>query len=246
MHLDIAIIIIISIFLILGFKNGFVYNLFFAFGWLISIIVAFFTRDYVQGFLKDKTPIYDWYHGIVYKVCLKLAPEYAGDAGAGAEVTSQSGIAGGALGAAGDALGAAGAAIGTAVQSAGEKIVQATADHVASVSFGVFCFIGTALLVKLLMFLITLALSRRYRGGFVGALDAVGGALLGIAQGFIVVFVILLVILPVSLVISQGAFDAISQSLNTSFFAKTLFLANPLVVVIDGFAPGIFNPADWL
>jgi uncharacterized membrane protein required for colicin V production len=248
MPIDIAIIIIMSIFLILGFKIGFVYNLFFAFGWLISVIVAFFTRGYVQGFLQDKTPVYDWYHGLVYKICLKLAPGYEG--AADADITSRAGITEGSSEAGGnalsDVLGAAGHAMGSAVQAVGEGIAKATADSIASTSFGVFCFIGTVLLVKLLLFLITLALSSRYRGGFVGALDSIGGALLGIVQGFIVVFVILFVILPVSLALNQGIYDAVAQALNTSFFAKTLFLANPIITIVNGFSPGLFNPSEWL
>jgi uncharacterized membrane protein required for colicin V production len=267
MQLDIAILIIIAIFTIFGFKNGFVHTIFFAFGWLIAIAVAFFTRGTVKKFIIDNTHIYDWYHERVYDVCLKFISGYTnkltGGQGIADGVTGGAmgdaleavgGAGGGAMGGALEAVGGAGGgavggaleAVGGAVGAAGEKITQAAADQIASTSFGVFCFIGTVLVVKLFLFLITLALSRRYRGGFVGALDATGGLLLGVAQGFIVVFIVLVLILPVSLAISPGLFEKASGALNSSFFAKTLFTMNPLIPLIDGFAPGLFDPSKWL
>ncbi|MDR1292197.1 MAG: CvpA family protein [Clostridiales Family XIII bacterium] len=286
MQLDIALLVIIVIFTILGFKNGFVYTLFATFGWLIAIIVAFFTRDMVIDFLKDKTGVYDWYHERVYNICLKFTSGYtdrltggnAGGAAGGAiegldggalegldssaleglDSGALEGLTGGALdraleaaggadsGALAGALEAVGGAVGGAVGAVGEKIAQTAADQLASASFGVFCFIATVLVIKLILFLLTLAFSRRHRGGFVGAIDAIGGMLIGIAQGFIIVFIVLLLILPVSLAINPWLFEKVSGALNASFFAETLFIRNPLIALIDGFAPGLFDPAEWL
>jgi hypothetical protein len=100
--------------------------------------------------------------------------------------------------------------------------------------------------VKFLLYLITLGLSRRHRGGFVGALDATGGIFIGLAQGFIIVFILLILILPVTLAISPSLFASVARALDTSFIAKTLFTTNPLVPFVDGFAPGLFDPDDWL
>jgi hypothetical protein len=52
--------------------------------------------------------------------------------------------------------------------------------------------------------------------------------------------------MPVSLAISPWLFEKISGALNTSFFAKTLFTINPLIPLIEGFAPGLFDPSEWL
>ncbi|MDR1496008.1 MAG: CvpA family protein [Clostridiales Family XIII bacterium] len=223
MQIDIAILIIVAIFTILGFKNGFAYTVFFMLGWIISFVVAFFTRDIVREFLMDSTPVYDWYHGHIYDISMKFITGYTD--------TFTGGLPG---------------AFGGAVEAASEKIAQDAAEQITSASFGVFCFIGTALVVKLVLFLITLAVSRKYHGGFVGALDATGGLLVGVAQGFIVVFVVLILILPVSLALGHDAFAAVSGALDTSFFSKTLFTVNPLIPLVDGFAPGLFAPDEWL
>jgi uncharacterized membrane protein required for colicin V production len=248
MQIDIAILVILAIFVILGFKNGFVHTVFFTLGWLIAFIVAFFTRDQVREFLTDRTPVYDWYHGRIYDICLKLVSGYtdkftdaaSGPGASGVETT------GGALGSAVESIGGISGALGDAVGSIGGKIAQETAAQITSATFGVFTFIGTVLVVKFLLFLITLVLSRKYHGGFIGALDAVGGLLLGVAQGFVVVFIALILVLPVSLAISQNLFESVSRSLDTSFIAKTLFLNNPLIPLIDGFAPGLFDPSAWI
>jgi uncharacterized membrane protein required for colicin V production len=251
MQIDIAILVILAIFIILGFKNGFVHNVFFTLGWLIAFIVAFFTRDQVRGFLTDHTPVYDWYHGHIYDICLKLVSGYTDkftDAASGPGGLGAPGVetTGGALGSAVEAIGGISGALGDAVGSIGSKIAQETAAQITSATFGVFTFIGTVLIVKFLLFLITLVLSRKYHGGFIGALDAVGGLLLGVAQGFVVVFIALILVLPVSLAISPDLFESASRALDTSFIAKTLFLNNPLIPLIDGFAPGLFDPAAWI
>jgi uncharacterized membrane protein required for colicin V production len=250
MQLDIAILIVIAIFTILGFKNGFVRTIFFTCGWFIAIIVAFIMRDRVRGFLTDNTPVYDWYYGRIYDICSKFFTGYT-DKLTGGLPADPGALSGGALDGAADSL-SAGAlngavdAVGGAVGAIGDKLTTEAAEHIASASFGVLCFIGTVLVVKLLMFLITLALSRRYRGGFVGALDAFAGIFIGLLQGFIVVFVILILILPVTLALNPVLFEAVTGALNTSFFAKTLFTVNPLISLVDGFAPGLFDPAEWL
>jgi uncharacterized membrane protein required for colicin V production len=223
MQLDIFILITIAVFTILGFKNGFVYTIFFVLGWLIAIVIAFFTRHKVQDFLMDSTPVYDWYHDHVYDICLNFVTQYTDKLS-------------------GDLPGI----FGQAVTSMGGKIAQEAADQITSASFGVFSFIGTVLVIKLILSIITFALSRRYRGGFVGAADAIFGALLGIAQGFIIVFIILILILPVSLAINPDLFEAVARMLDVSFLAETLFLNNPLIALIDGFAPELFDPGEWL
>jgi uncharacterized membrane protein required for colicin V production len=253
MQLDIAILIIIAAFTILGFKNGFVHTVFFAFGWIISIAVAFFMRDRVKGFLMENTGVYGWYHARVYSICEKFVSGYTNkltegvtDATGGAVGAMPGGLPEGIQDAVTDAasrgaLDSVLGSVGGAVGSIGDKLTQAAADQIASASFGVFCFIGTLLAVKLLLFLITLIFSRKFHGGFVGTVDAIGGMLLGLLQGFIVVFVILVLILPVSLAINPGLFETASGMLNTSFFSKTLFTVNPLIPLIDGFAPGLFE-----
>jgi uncharacterized membrane protein required for colicin V production len=223
MQLDIFILITIALFTILGFKNGFVYTLFFFLGWLVAIVIAFLTRHKVQDFLTESTPVYDWYHEHVYDVCLNFVTQYTDKLS-------------------GDLPGV----FGQAVTSMGDKIAQDAADQIAAASFGVFSFIGAVLVIKLLLSIITFALSRRYRGGFIGAVDALFGALLGIVQGFIVVFIVLILILPVSLAISPDLFALASKTLDGSFIAETLFLHNPLIALVDGFVPGLFDPGEWL
>jgi uncharacterized membrane protein required for colicin V production len=265
MQLDIALLIILAIFAILGFKNGFIHTLFSTFGWFIALVVAFFLRDKVRAYFIGNTEVYERYHERVYDICQSFTSGYT-DTLAGGAIGDLSGgalgapgdLTGGALDAAGDLTGGAlsgtdGDAInsvletvGGAAGALGEKLTLAAADQLASASFSVLCFIGTVLVIKFILFLLTLAFSRKHRIGFVGALDATGGAFLGILQGFIVVFVILLLIMPVSLAINPWLFEKISGMLDTSFFAKTWFTTNPLIPLIEKVAPGLFDPYEWL
>jgi uncharacterized membrane protein required for colicin V production len=295
MQLDIALLIILAVFAILGFKNGFVHTLFYTFGWLIALVVAFFLRDKVKEFLTDSTDMYKHYHERVYDICLNFTSGYtdtltggntgdfsgiaagdltgsaldaAGDLTGGAldaagnltggALDAAGNLTGGALGAAGDVTRSAlgdpdGSAINSVLETVGgaagafgEKMTLAAADQLASASFVVLCFIGTVIVVKFILLLLTLAFSRKHRRGFVGALDATGGAFLGIFQGFIVVFVIMLLILPVSLAINPWLFEKISGMLDSSFFAKTWFTTNPLIPLIEKVAPGLFDPYEWI
>jgi len=223
MPIDIFILVTIVLFTILGFKNGFVYTLFFVLGWLIAIVIAFFTRHKVQDFLMDSTPVYDWYHDHVYGMCLNFVTQYT-------EKLS------------GDLPGM----LGQAVTSMGDKIAQDAASQIATASFGVFSFIGTVIVIKLILSIITFALSKKYHRGFVGSVDAIFGAILGIAQGFIIVFIALILILPISLAVNPDLFDLAAKTLKESFIAETLFLNNPLIELVDGFAPGLFDPAEWI
>jgi uncharacterized membrane protein required for colicin V production len=223
MQLDIFILITIALFAILGFKNGFIYTLFFFLGWLLAIVIAFFTRHQVQDFLTDSTPVYDWYHGHVYDICLTFVTQYTDK------------LSGGLPG-----------VFGQSVTSMGDTIAQDAADQIALASFGVFSFIGAVLVIKLILSIITFALSRKYRGGFVGAVDAVFGAFLGIVQGLLIVFIVLILILPISLAINPGLFELAVRTLDDSFIAETLFLNNPLIALVDGFVPGLFDPEEWI
>ncbi|MDR2162893.1 MAG: CvpA family protein [Clostridiales Family XIII bacterium] len=255
MQLDIAILIILAIFVILGFKNGFVHTFFFVFGWFIAFVVAFFTRGPVRDFMAERTPLYDWYHGHVYNMCMKVVSGYTDKLTGGA--TGQegaliesgeldaTGLTDGALDGAMEGLGGIYGSLEGAIGSIGNNIVQTTAEQVTSTTFGILCFIGTVLVVKFVIFLITLSFSRKHHGGVVGALDATCGLFLGALQGFIVVFVLLILVLPVSFAISPDLFASTSRAFDTSFIAKTLLLHNPLLPLMDGIAPGLFDPAEW-
>jgi uncharacterized membrane protein required for colicin V production len=223
MQLDIILLIIIAIFVIFGFKNGFVYTLFRVLGWLVAIAVAYFTRDQVREFLMDHTPVYDWYHGHIYNILSQFVGRYTG--GVSSNLPN---------------------ALGGALDSFGGKVAEEAANSIASSSFAVLSFIAAVLVVKLILFLFTLLFSRKYHGGFIGGIDALGGIFVGFIQGVFIVFIILLLITPVSFAIGPGAFDAVSKTLDHSFFSNTLYQNNPLSTLSEGFIPGDINPNELM
>jgi uncharacterized membrane protein required for colicin V production len=228
MPFDVAILVIILFFTIAGYKNGFVYSVFHVLGWLIAFVFAFIFRRQVRELIMDKTPVYDWWHDRVYDICSKFAGQYTDRLTGGLPDDGLLSI------------------FGSAIDHVGEKIVESATNEITSTSFAIICFIGTVLVIKLILFIITVLFSRKYHDGVVGTLDAVGGIFVGIAQGFLFVFIMLIILPPVLFAVNPDFFMGAIGILNRSFLAETLFLNNPLAPLINSFVPDLFNPAEWL
>jgi uncharacterized membrane protein required for colicin V production len=223
MQIDIAIIIIILIFAFLGFKNGLVRTLFHTFGWIIAIVTSFLLRKQVETFLMDHTQIYDRYLAYVEGIFRSFSDKHAGNL-----ADSIPGV------------------VGDALESVGDKLVDEAAASFVDTTFTIFTFIGFALLIKFVFFIITLLLSKRHHGGFVGGLDGIAGLLMGMVQGLVIVLILLALLLPVSLALNPEYYNAINSMLDRAVFADILCNNNPLFHFMKDYLPDNLIPSEWL
>ncbi|MDR0357480.1 MAG: CvpA family protein, partial [Clostridiales Family XIII bacterium] len=167
MPIDIAILIIILIFALLGFRRGFAYTFFRTFGWIVAIVAAILLRGRFADFLAERTSLYDVFLAHTEKIFHTFAEKYATGFAESMPVL-----------------------IGDAVEKAKDKIVSETAVRIADASFEIFAFIGLILLIKIALFILTLLLSKRHHEGFIGGIDGIGGFFIGAAQGVVVVLIL--------------------------------------------------------
>jgi uncharacterized membrane protein required for colicin V production len=223
MQIDIAILILILLFTILGFKNGLMYTLSQTLGWVIALVAAFFLYTKLAGFFITQTNFYDKYYERIGLICQEFVRKLTG------------GVVGSVPGKFGEAL-----------DTAGDKIAAESAYTIATSTFNVLVFLLIVIVVKLLLFILMRVLSKRRRNGFVGGFDAAFGLLVGMVQGIVIVFVLLLLVMPVAFLISPGVYATMQNMMDKSFFAEMLYLNNPLLMLIEGYMPGVLLPDKWL
>jgi hypothetical protein len=223
MQIDVAIIIILLVFAFLGFKNGLTYTLFHTFGWIIAVVASFFLREKVTSLLMDHTTIYDRYYAHTEKICRAFAETHTGDL-----LDNLPGVVGGAL------------------EKLGDGILTELVGKIVDITFGIFVFVGLALLIKLVLFVIMLLVSRRHHEGFVGGLDGLAGMLIGLVQGVIIVFVLLALLMPVAFALDPEYCGAVIHMLDRAVFSDILYYHNPLLGIVNGYLPDNLLPSEWL
>jgi uncharacterized membrane protein required for colicin V production len=223
MQIDITILIVIVLFAILGFKNGLLYTLSQTFGWICAFVAAFFLYKKLAEFFITQTHFYDDFYTRIFEVCNKFIASLTG------------GVAGSVPGQYGETL-----------DEMGDKIASDAADKIAVDAFNVIVFLIIVVTVKIILYILMKLLSKRYRNGFVGGFDAAFGLLVGLFQGVVVVFVLLLLVMPIAFLISPGVYAAMQIMMDKSLIAEMLYLNNPLLILIDGYMPGVLSPEKWI
>lgn len=222
MILDLILILIIGIFGFLGLKNGFVYSIFRFMGWIVAVVAAIFLQSLLVNAIKEYTTFYTSYHTHVEEVCHGFVDRYTG------------GIPGSVPGALGESL-----------DEITDDIIMSAADKIADASFNVIIFISLVLLIKFIMFLITILFSKKYHEGFVGGLDGIFGCILGIAQGAVIVLILLTLLMPMSFIISPDFYEWINDTMSRSLLTEYIYVNNPFLGFVDGFVPTEFLPSNW-
>jgi len=222
MIFDLFILLIVFLFGFLGLRNGLAYSVFRFLGWIIAIVVAVFLQSTVVNLLKEYTMFYEDYSTHITDVCHGFVDRYTG------------GIPGSVPGAFGESL-----------EGITDEIIETAADNIALASFTVIVFIGIVFLVKFILFLLTMLLSKKYHDGFVGGIDGILGCMLGVAQGIVIVFVLLTLLMPLSFAISPNFYDAVNLRMQNSLFTELLYVHNPFLNFVNGFIPDEFLPSNW-
>ena len=221
---DILILIIIVLCAVFGFRNGFLISLSRIGGWIGALVVAFLYRTKVSDWLLEHTDYYAKTQERVEGVCRAFVENYTGD---------------------GDPSGGAGG-FSAILDKVGEALANAAAEQITAHLWTVIVFVGIVFGIKLVLFILTLVLSKKFHGGMIGGIDGVAGLLFGLFQAVVAVLVVFALILPISYTVSAKTHDDINRSMDDSMVAKLIYENNPLLDFIDGFLPTGLTPEKWL
>lgn len=222
MILDLIVLLIIVVLGFLGLRNGFVYSIFRFMGWVVALVAAVFLQSTLVNAIKEYTMLFNNYSEHVTEVCHGFIDRYTG------------GIPGSVPG-----------AFGKAIEEVTDDIIIAAAEKIAEASFNAIVFVSLVLLIKFIMFLITMLFSKKYHDGFVGGVDGIMGCILGVGQGLIIVLVLLALLMPLSFTISPNFYDWVNDTMSNSLLTDFLYTHNPFLSLVDGFVPDEFLPSTW-
>jgi hypothetical protein len=190
-------------------------------GWIIAIVITIIFNDEVRILLKNKTSLYDHFYAYIESTCGNLIDIGAGSADAGAT----DGLAG-------------------LIDGILEMILKKTTEGIASICFAIIVFFCMVIALKLIFYIITRILSKKYNDGIAGGIDGIFGLCIGLLQGIIVVLIIFIVVMPIAFAASPGLYDRFEGTLNDSIIAGTLYEHNPLFSFVDRFIPSDLLPSD--
>ena len=224
MFFDVLILVIVVVLAVFGFRNGFLISLSRIGGWIGALLVAFFYRTQVSDWLLANTDFYNKTQERVLTVCNAFVENYVGS---------------------GDPSGGAGG-FGATLNKIGGTLAGAAAEQITAHLWTVIVFVGIVFGIKIILFVLTLLLSKKFHGGMIGGIDGVAGLLFGLLQAIACILVVFALILPVSYMYSAKTHDDIERSMDESIVAKLIYDNNPILDFIDGFLPTGLTPTKWL
>jgi len=210
MILDILIAVVVIMAMVLGFRAGFLYTFLHTIGWIISLVLAFVWTPKASGFLLENTNLYERIHGAM---SVKFADAFAVERLA-ATLPSL---------------------LKDMISSLSRLASEAAANAVSDFLFAVTAFLLMVILIKLALFFLISLLSKKKNAGFRGVIDGLLGLIMGFIKGIFVVFVLLAIMIPILGIFDTGLASAVCDSLDSSYFARTLYDNNIFVLVVRDF-----------
>lgn len=211
MFLDVIIIAIVVFTMVSGFRKGFIYTFTHTLGWLGAAAAGLILSGPLRNILCENTQLDEDIYNILFDK-LSLSSDI--------------------LSTSADTLPVI---LGRSVHTAANETAQLLADKLTAMTMILISFLLLFFAVKIVLFFITIALSRRENKGFTGFFDGVSGMLAGMIRGIIFVFIFLALLLPAVNLMSPASTDLVMSSLDASRFARTLYDSNFLVLVIHDF-----------
>ena len=206
MIIDLALMTIMLVCLVMGFKKGFLYTIVHTLGWLIALAGAFFLSDTVSGLLKDHTDIYNR----IYRVMLG---NFTGPADTASTYY--------------DSLPDV---IGDKATETTNNIAESLATTFSNVILSILSFVLVFIIIKIILWLILRGFSRRHRDGLSGCLDGMLGFAAGAVKGAILVLLVLALLMPFVNFVSPESADAVITSLQQSQIAGFLYDHNIILM----------------
>jgi uncharacterized membrane protein required for colicin V production len=226
--IDVAIALIVLLFIFLGFKNGFIRTVLHTFGWVAAIAAAALLRKPFCDLLEKHTTLYEHLSERIENLLASLSGNLIDGVTGGADASGIPGI------------------LDEGLHSAAGSVTRVAAEQAADVLFVIIAFLILLFLIKLIFFIIGLVFSKKSRGrGIVGGLDGLAGALLGLAQAALLVFALLALLLPVSYLINPDAYGWVVHQMDRSVFSQYLYEHNLLLTVVREYVPSDLLPAEW-
>ena len=115
------------------------------------------------------------------------------------------------------------------VDAIAETIGHSVADKITDLLMGIIAFLLIVLAAKIFCGIITLAMSKKYRGGAIGFLDGFGGFCFGLVRGGIIILLIFAALVPIVALASPENSNLIIEQLGTSKFAESIYQNNILI-----------------
>jgi uncharacterized membrane protein required for colicin V production len=128
----------------------------------------------------------------------------------------------------------------------GETLAVEAADKIAAHVWTIVVFVGIIFGIKIILFVLTLFLSKKYHDGFVGGIDGFVGLLFGLFQAVVAILVVFALILPIAYTTSVKTHDFIDSEMDKSIVSEIIYENNPLLEIIDGFLPTSLRPEKWI
>lgn len=211
MILDIIVIVIMVLCMVFGFRRGFVHTFVHTLGWFGAMIAAFFFTSQLKDLLTEKTTLYDQIF-TMFSDKLSLSTDSVTSSAATLPLI-----------------------LNRSVNSATAEASNLLSTKLADLTMTILCFVIIFIVVKALLFFITLAFSRKQNKGFVGFFDGLLGLVVGMIRGIIFVFIFLALLLPITNLVSPASTQLILNSLSASYFSRTLYDSNFIVLIINDF-----------
>ena len=210
MIFDVIVAAIIILTMVSGFRRGFIYTFSHTLGWIGAMIAAFFLASPLRTLLSEKTGLDDH----IYTAFL-----------------NKFSISSDALSSSSDTF----PLIMGQITETAENAAEALSERLTELTMLLLCFFLILISVKIILFFLTIGLSKRRAKGFTGFLDGLLGLLAGFLRGVVFVFLFLALLLPIVNLVSPTSTELILSGLDASYFTRTLYDSNYLVLVINDF-----------
>jgi uncharacterized membrane protein required for colicin V production len=209
MIIDIALFSILIIIMAISYRNGFISTFMHLIGWLLSISCGFFFSPQVKEYLISK----DFFYTAINDKLLNKMPQ-----GLPAGSLESQGIP---------------EIVGDFINKVTGTVSLNIAASLTELIMVIISFFIVVIIVKLFLYLITIAFSKKTRKGTAGLIDGILGLAFGFIKGMIVIYILLAIMIPVINLTSPDNTFAILTSLDSSVFAKDLFNNNPLLLITN-------------
>ncbi|MDR3364777.1 MAG: CvpA family protein, partial [Clostridiales Family XIII bacterium] len=154
MFFDILLIVIVVLCAVFGFRSGFIISLSRIGGWVGALVIAFFYADEVEAWTLAHTDWFDNLKNHTLKVCHSFIDQY----GSGLADKLPDGF-------------------GDFIEHMGDMLAVESAEKITQHAFPILVFVGIVFAIKIVLFILTLLLSKKFHGGFIGGVDSFVGLL---------------------------------------------------------------------
>ncbi len=212
MFFDIIIGIILIWAIVSGFRKGFVFTFIHTLGWFGSMVIALFAASPVRKLAEQFTDLDDKLY-MLFLDKLSLSSDMLKDCVSTLPPAMNAGI-----------------------DTAAKTAAQTLAQEVTLIAMTIFSFLALLLIIKVIFFFVTIALSKRdHNKGFRNIADGIFGLAAGALRGAVFVFLFLALLIPVVNIVSPTGTQMVLDSLDASYFAKTLYDNNLIVTAFEDF-----------